>query len=1191
MLGQVLEHGIAAGKKARGRGFTAPDGTFYKWNKSTDPTQADIDAIVQFHEQSKALETEARQGMARGRKATSESLRKQEEEKKLDDMGRMGLASGRLATVARRKVEQKSGEPFEATIQKVVKADPRRFGTGKPRESDVEDLRHEFEAQVLDTREPFRALNETAAEFGGVVSEISRPVLGKVGRALGYISPFNLPLQGMGVDLPKVYENALPAMAGGIAAAPLNVGAEVAGLLDPNRTPLQKLGGTANIVTQAFPVATAKAAIGGIKGGAKLWSDLKGLSAAEFMDEALKNAEGSGLASGSKKVVESPDFPHGAPDNLGATFRPRAGVDDFVDQNWKQRTEGVINALTQEIDKAGSSKGQRMKKAKMSKLRAELRNSLDAGQPHAAIREELTDMWNARSQVSPPKPQAAAPIVTEPPPAKAPAPKKRQGGKGAPIPDPEPTQPPIVQTPATGISMAARNADAEQLGTNRAAPTQGASNSDAFASAQKRVAEGEDPDAILANLATQKRPATQDEIAGFAVRRGQYISELNRLKNGLDAGDEALRPQYTELLEKIGKFDADLDIVKGEGGRSLNALKIGSTIDEGDYAQVVAEIQRRGGNVSGRAEAKIRNQTEALKAKDAEIAKLKKEIAEAAAKKEAAPATSKGPRFSREELDAELDDLFQQFSQATSKLSAGLDPEILPIVGKIALNYAKRGVLKWDDLVASVRKHIPDATDDEIADGIAAVSKGKRAEQSAIQKEINRLKNRARYDVKVRAQIAELQRQLDTRPIAPIRKGKADLGTRLGNLQAERDLLAQEIRGRLESAVPPTDNLFVRAVNAPKSLKSSMDISAPGRQGWLLGLANPDKIPVAFWDQLKALVNPKKALQIQNAILKRENASLYRRGKLHLSTLDGTGFHGEEAFAARLFPQWRKFNPFRASERAYNAYLNRIRADVFDRMVKWHGGDLTDEQLEIIGNYINVASGRGGKSIPGFDKAAEALNNAFFSPRYAASRFEYLAGQPIFKSTKGGMRVTAKARMLVARQYAQMLGALGGVYALAKGAGAEINKDRASSDFGKIRLGNTRIDPLAGLQQAIVAGHRLLAGEYTTSTGKKSDLNNPEYGGMDRGEVAWRFVRSKFSPTAGAVWSLLDGKDYIGQEYDWKNAARDLTLPISMQDLVEGSLEDGWNKDDFLGLLNFLGFNTSTYDSSKRPEKKGDPRS
>jgi hypothetical protein len=388
--------------------------------------------------------------------------------------------------------------------------------------------------------------------------------------------------------------------------------------------------------------------------------------------------------------------------------------------------------------------------------------------------------------------------------------------------------------------------------------------------------------------------------------------------------------------------------------------------------------------------------------------------------------------------------------------------------------------------------------------------------------------------------------------------------------------LAAEVRNRIEAARP--NGAWEKAGNlygTVKSIRASTDISAPGRQGWILTLTNPKGAPGAFADQMQALASPKAAAIVQRDILDRSNLPLYKRANLFIAPFDGHGSAaGEELFRGHSLGGWDKGNFLNASDRAYAAYLNRVRVDSMDNFIKWVGKDANDPSLKLLGNYVNVSAGRG--TILDVASAARLLNNAFFSPRYVASRLEYLIGMPMW-DPRFGWKGTGKARLIIAKEYAKFVGAMGSVLALAKASGAEVNTDPTSTDYLKIKIGDTRIDMLAGLQQFMVIGSRLGLGKVTDSKGNSYKIEDAKYGQAQTGELLQRFFRSKSHPVIGTAWSLRDGKDYVGQPYDAKQAAQDLILPMSPQQLIEGLRKDGWDKDDAIGLLSFLGFGVQTF--------------
>jgi hypothetical protein len=249
----------------------------------------------------------------------------------------------------------------------------------------------------------------------------------------------------------------------------------------------------------------------------------------------------------------------------------------------------------------------------------------------------------------------------------------------------------------------------------------------------------------------------------------------------------------------------------------------------------------------------------------------------------------------------------------------------------------------------------------------------------------------------------------------------------------------------------------------------------------------------------------------------------------------------------------------KGSERAYTTYLNSIRASTFDALTK--GGNMSEADLKAVANFINLASGRG--NLGGFDKAADAFAQILFSPRYLTSRF-----QVPFAPLMGGGQVSGKTRVLIAGELAKYAAAVGGMMVLAKGAGAEVNyTDPQSPDFLKIKIGDTRIDVLAGFQQNL----RLIGRLATVK---------PE----DRPGIVGRFALSKTSPSAGMAWAAFSGKDFLGNKFDVANTAKDAVTPMIVNDTYEAMLKQGIPKGLAFGLLSGLGVGVSTYKPGQKDE-------
>lgn len=372
-------------------------------------------------------------------------------------------------------------------------------------------------------------------------------------------------------------------------------------------------------------------------------------------------------------------------------------------------------------------------------------------------------------------------------------------------------------------------------------------------------------------------------------------------------------------------------------------------------------------------------------------------------------------------------------------------------------------------------------------------------------------------------------------------------------------------------------------LNTSRAILTSMDFSAVGRQGGMLALSHPLLAKNAGKEMFKSFASEAAESRVMNEIANRKNSSLYKRAKLALTGIHGRLSQQEEAYMS----QWARNIPGVAgSERAYVTFLNMLRADAFDSMVASLGrsGSVTDAEAAVIANYVNVATGRGdlGKAT----QAATWLATVFFAPKYVSSRFQLLTGQPLRKSGN-----TWRTRKLIATEYARSLGGLGLFYgtmgvaltALLGVPGKDekwgIETDPRSSDFGKIRIGNSRIDPMMGLQQAAVLLSRLTSGQTKSLSGKIQPIRGDKvpYGGANSVDVVARFLRTKLSPLLGTAANLLVGKDVVGQPVTAGGVAQSLAVPLSFRDIYAAMKEQGIPGGTALSLLNMFGVAVQTY--------------
>lgn len=396
-------------------------------------------------------------------------------------------------------------------------------------------------------------------------------------------------------------------------------------------------------------------------------------------------------------------------------------------------------------------------------------------------------------------------------------------------------------------------------------------------------------------------------------------------------------------------------------------------------------------------------------------------------------------------------------------------------------------------------------------------------------------------------------------------------------LQAQRDLLKAKIQSEIAKMRPKTFGQRVAEVaSVPRSLITSIDLSAPLRQGSFLALSNPRMGLKSVGPMLRALRSEANAKVVENEIKARPNYEKYEASGLYLAPLDETSrlSKREESYMSTLA---EKFPGVRPSERAYVTYLNKLRADSFD-MFHRQLPNATPEQLAALADFINTATGRGKLGTTG-ERASALLSNIFFSPRYLTSRMQLLAGEPLYRGD-------AATRKLIARTYLQYAGAVTGIVLLAKQGGAEVETDPRHTDFLKLKSGNTVVDVLSGLQQAGTFLARMATGEKVSAAGNTSDLTNPKFGGDTRFDLGVDFLRGKLAPVPGSAVNLLAGKDIGGKPATPATEAVRLSVPMSWPDVYQAAKEEGIPHGSAVFLMSLFGLGTQYRSPQEKAAKK-----
>ncbi len=512
-----------------------------------------------------------------------------------------------------------------------------------------------------------------------------------------------------------------------------------------------------------------------------------------------------------------------------------------------------------------------------------------------------------------------------------------------------------------------------------------------------------------------------------------------------------------------------------------------------------------------------------------------------------------------------------------------------------------RSIKNIEDQIDALNKHLEEGTLPESAKKDAFVSEQTRLAREIrddIKKQI--AKSEPAVKKRLQGQIKDLTARIESGDIQPKEKAvSVPQSKQLERLQFERDELQREIRQRLNDLKPRSffDKAIQSPFNAARNIMTAFDFSAVFRQGGFIAVGHPVRAIKNLVPMFKAFSSKQRQDKIAKDIKDRPNAPLYAKSGLFIAPTDGSYqlSKQEEIMQSKLISSAEKALPGLAgSNRAYITFLNELRADSFDTMAAGlsKNGEVTQSEAEAIARYVNVATGRG--NLGKFETAAEALNVAFFAPRYVASRFQLLGGlftTPIKAIAGPNKRVHRQ----VLKEYARYLFGMTMVYALAGLAGEvfdfdiEFEWDPRSPDFGKIKIGNTRLDPLSGISQVTVLLSRVISGQVKSSvTGEISQIRGDDvgFGRRTTAGIIGSFLRYKLSPMFGTTLNILTGEDPIGRPFEIGDLPKNLLVPLSFKEIKDTLEEQGMAKGIILSTLAIFGMGVQTYGSTTQGKKK-----
>jgi len=475
----------------------------------------------------------------------------------------------------------------------------------------------------------------------------------------------------------------------------------------------------------------------------------------------------------------------------------------------------------------------------------------------------------------------------------------------------------------------------------------------------------------------------------------------------------------------------------------------------------------------------------------------------------------------------------------------------------------------------------------------------------------------------VNRRIAELERRIREKDFSkkkpkPLVKDNEliKLNAKKLRIKAEFDKLQYQNELNNRNKVQKFYDGLLEVWGLPRALLATGEFSFMLIQGGIYTLGNWRIARSSFSGAMKALANENKAKQQLKYIQAQEWYPVMKASKLALTEPDAKLEAREEQFLGgwvnyiwdiagypsrmggeKLYEGWKKLNPIRAVERAGVSYLNMIRVQKFlegSEMLQAQGKtfETHPQDYKNVADVVNTFTGRA--SLGKGEQFSKELSAVFFSPRNWASMIKQASPYAIYHIGKMGSREEGQsslsllmkgkvtpsvAQKMAIKDFLKYSAITAGFVVMAAikyndddDDETEVSLDPTSSDFLKIKLGNTRVDPWGGKIQQVVLTNRIIS-SLSGGDGKALDY-------------AGKMIVNKFNPSASMTYKYLNAKkdsegltllDQYGNPISMKEDLWNSVRPIYWQSFAEINKENPTARAGLLHLYGFFGGGIQTY--------------
>lgn len=750
-----------------------------------------------------------------------------------------------------------------------------------------------------------------------------------------------------------------------------------------------------------------------------------------------------------------------------------------------------------------------------------------------------------------------------------------------------------------------------------------------------------------------------ESVKNFDVRGAAATSVLVKLKIRIDNEMAKLEATDVVKLDELAKKQADvIEVMEKQGffaGEFIGQLAYEYQNSPDLKFNVETKIkdykEKNKGEIPKDIEEKFRKWGE-------ERTELKKKIADAEKRAEQAEnklteaesklvgeevKISRPKIYGKKRIAKGLDDLAEAIG-AKASIVGDKRPQITRAIEDIGRGLLEEGLATIENLATKIKEQI----EKKFGDKIKFEDYEKDIDFESLSKDVERLEQYRTDQAKkrVRARIEEKKRKIEAGDFSKKTRRPIIEDTELVNLKAEelrineqysKEFHKLELKNRT-TAKKWKDGLW-DAWGLLRVLQATAEASFVGIQGLTFTMRNlvrnPKAVQDAFVNSLKTFSSEAKTEAFIRKIKSQEWYPELKGSKLSITEPSGKLSAREELFISHFgnliwntlgqplrlksqsaFDKWRSASPFSAFERASLGYLDTL------RVYRWLEGKQMLEKKGItyrenpeaykqMADVVNTLTGRA--SLGKGEQIAEGLTKVFFSPRNWASSFKTATPYAFYHF--GKMRAGAEgfkpttAQKIALEDLSIQIGLTTSMVLLAKAyfdsqsnPNNSVEIDPRSSDFGKIKIGDIRIDPWGGKIQHIVLTSRIMAevvhdmggnevskGGMKTGKGEVVPLGTP-FKSKTMGGTMAQMAINKLSPAASLIEGYIDTEEKKGQPFDefgnpysFPAELKERLYPIyygTIYDLAKDGVDP---LDGFLIFYSFFGGGVNVYD--KKPKK------